>query len=403
MPKYRYTARDDRGNAVNGTLAAANPEALADQLKRMGYLITRFREQAEGRALALSLDQWRRVGFDDLALFNVQLAKMVQVGIPLVSALQTLSQQTENPRLRGVMGDVARQVESGTSFSEALAQHRAVFSELFVSMVHAGEVSGKLDEILQRLAVFAKHQAELRQQLKTAMTYPVVLIIASIGVAALLLVGIIPKFMKIFFEAGVPLPLPTMLLHQLSEILLHDGVVVAAGAGLGLFGVTRWLKSASGRRWLDTVILRLPIIGDLARKAAISRLARTLVTLLTSGVPVLEALSIAERTCGNAVLADAMRDAGANVKKGGVMSEPIQASRQFPPMVVQMVAVGESSGTLDHMLGEIADHYDELVQYGIKRVTALIEPVFLVLIGGMVAFIMASILLPLFRMVNVIG
>jgi len=395
-------ARDERGHAVNGTLAAASPEALADQLKRMGYLVTRWRELAEGHAQAWSLQTFQRVGDDDLALFNVQLAKMVQVGIPLVSALQTLSQQTENARLRTVMSDVARHVESGSSFSEAMAQHRAVFSELFISMVHAGEISGKLDEILQRLAIFAKHQAELRQQVKTALTYPAVLVVASVAVAVLLLVGIIPKFMKIFFEAGVPLPLPTLMLHQLSELLRHYGMAVAAGAGLGGAAVVHWLKTAPGRRWRDTVLLKLPVIGDLARKAAISRLTRTLMTLLSSGVPVLEALSIAEQTCGNAVLADAIRDAQASVKEGGVMSEPMQASRQFPPMVVQMVSVGESSGTLDHMLGEIADHYDELVRYGLKRVTTLIEPIFLVLIGGMVAFIMASILLPLFRMVNVI-
>ena len=342
------------------------------------------------------------MGYDDLALFNVQLSKMIQVGIPLLTALDTLTQQTEHSRLREVIGDVARNVEAGVSFSEALKRHPSVFSDLFINMVHAGEISGKLDDVLRRLADYTRHQAALREQVKTAMTYPVILLVVGVAVIVFLLGGILPKFMKIFFEAGVALPLPTLLLSQLSEVLRHYGLVI-----LGLFiaagvGLRSYVRTPGGRRALDTAVLKVPLIGELARKAALARLSRTLGTLLSSGVPILEALSIAQQTCGNAVIADVVGHAQASVRQGGAISDPLKVSREFPPMVVQMMTVGEASGTLDHMLGEISEHYDELIQHGIKRLTALIEPAFLIVMGGMVAFIMASILLPMFRMVNVI-
>lgn len=402
MPTYHYTARDERGTAVTGTLAAQDPEALADQLKRMGYLVTKSREVAEGPTVEGLFAGLRRVGYADLMHVNVQLSTMIQVGVPLVTALTVLAQQTENPRLREAIGDAARNVEGGASFSEALSRHPGIFSTLFVSMVHAGEVSGKLDEILRRLAAFSKHQLELREQLKTALTYPVLLLVVGIGAAGFLLVSIIPKFMQIFLEANVPLPLPTLLLYQLSVWLRRYGLWLAVGIIAGLTALRWYRLTPAGRRTLDATLLRLPVLGDLARKAAISRLTRTLQTLLSSGVPVLESLAIAGETCGNAVIAGVCETAQASVRQGGTISETLKISREFPPMVIQMMIVGEASGTLDRMLGEIAGHYDELIQHGIKRLTTLVEPAFLILMGGMVAFIMASILLPLFRMVNVI-
>ena len=402
MPNYHYTARDQRGNAVNGTLAAPTPEALADQLRKMGYLVTKSQELIEGVSVESLFAKLRRVGYDDLVLFNVQLSKLIQVGIPLVTALDTLMQQTENPTLRGAIGDVARKVEGGTAFSEALATQPGIFSPLFINMVRAGEVSGRLDDILKRLAVFAKRQAELRQQLMTAMTYPTVLLLVGCAAMAFLLTGIIPKFMKIFLEANVTLPLPTLILYQISQLLRQYWLLllgVLIGVGLA---VRSYVRTPVGRRQFDTALLKVPVIGDLARKAAISRVARTLETLFSSGVPVLESLAIAAETCGNTVIAGACLTAQTSVREGGSMSDPLRVSGEFTPMVVQMIVVGESSGTLDDMLREVAEHYDELIQYSLKRLTALIEPFFLIVMGGMVAFIMASVLLPLFRMINVI-
>ena len=402
MPNYRYTARDERGTAVTGTLAAPSPETLADQLKRMGYLVTQSRELAEGATLETLVEQLRRVGYNDLVLFNVQLSKMVQVGIPLVTALDTLAQQTDNAKLRGAVGDVARNVEGGASFSESLGRHPSIFSRLFINMVRAGEISGKLDEILTRLAAFAKHQAELREQVKTAMTYPVVLLVVGVGVCAFLIAGIIPKFMNIFLEAKVTLPLPTLMLYQLSLFVRRWWIGLLALLAAVMLGVRYYLRTPRGRRWFDTTLLKVPVLGDLARKAALSEVTRTLETLFSSGVPVLESLAIAADTCGNTVIADVCRTAQTSVKQGGAMYDTLKVSREFPPMVVQMIVVGETSGTLDHMLWEIAEHYDELVRHGLKRLTTLIEPAFLVIMAGVVAFIMASILLPLFHMVNVI-
>jgi type II secretory pathway component PulF len=252
------------------------------------------------------------------------------------------------------------------------------------------------------MAVFAKRQAELRQQLATAMTYPVILALVGVVVVSFLVVGIIPRFMKIFLEAGVPLPLPTLLIYQASRLATAYGLWAAAGLVAGGAALRAWARTPMGRRRLDIWLLKLPVLGELIRRSAIANLARTLETLLSSGVPMLESLAIAEATCGNAVFADVCRAAQTGVREGGSLAEPLRVSRQFPPMVVQMVTVGEGSGTLSEMLAEIADHYDELVQHQLKRLTVLIEPFFLIVMGGLVAFIMASVLLPLFRMINVV-
>jgi type II secretory pathway component PulF len=388
---------------VNGTLLAPSPELLAEQLRRAGYFITGAREVAAGAVSSGDLlERLRRVSADDMVLFNVQLSKLIHVGIPLITSLGTLARQAEHPRLRAVLNDVTKTVEGGSAFSEALGRHPALFSTLYVSMVRAGEASGKLDEIFRRLADFTKAQAQLRQQLTTAMAYPMVLLVVGIGVCAFLLTGIVPKFMKIFLEAGVELPLPTRILHQISVIIRTWWPALAAGAAGAAVGLKLALRTSGGRAWVDRCCLAIPVLGDLVRKAATARAVRTLGTLLGSGVPALESLEIAQRTCGNAVLAGVLGEAQAKVREGGAMSETLRESRHMPPIVGEMVAAGESSGTVDAMLLEIAEHFDELIQHAIKRLTALIEPFFLIVMGGLVAFIMASVLLPLFRMVNVI-
>ena len=403
MPSYTYTARDERGQAVNGTMLAATPEALADQLKQMGYFVTGARLVPERTAKAQAwLARFSHIRYDDVVLFNVQLAKMVQVGIPLVGALETLVQQTEQGRLRQVIAEVAKHVEGGSSFSDALARHPTVFSPLYVSMIRSGEVSGRLDEILYRLATFSQQQAELRQQLATALTYPCVLFVVGTLVSTFLVTGIIPKFMRIFLEAGVTLPLPTLLLYRLSDVLRHQwvwlvAVVVVLGVALRWYG-----RTPAGRRLVDTWLLKLPVIGPLLNKVVLCRVARTLETLISSGVPILASLTIVEQTAGNVVIGDVINSVQASVRQGGSLAGPLKASQVFPPMAVQMISVGEASGTLDHMLGQIAEHYELLVRHGIARSTVFIEPLFLMIMGGVVAFIMASILLPMFRLVNVV-
>jgi len=267
-------------------------------------------------------------------------------------------------------------------------------------MVQAGEASGKLDEILVRFAQMSQRQGDVRQQLKTALTYPCLLMVVGTLIIAFLVVGVIPKFMKIFLEAGVALP--TLLLYRLSEFVRHawPGLILLA-AGL-VAGFRHYAKTPQGRRRLDGLMLRVPVIGGLARQAALSRFARTFETLVSSGLPILEALEIVEQTVGNVIIGDVVKRVQDNARQGGSMTEPLRTSREFPPMAVQMIAVGEAAGKLDYMLAQIADHYDMLVGYGIKRATAFVEPLFLGIMGGVVALIMASVLLPMFRLVNVI-
>ena len=403
MPNYRYTARDERGAPVTGTLAASNPEALADQLKRMGYLVTQSRELAESGTLeALLSAGFKRVSFDDLALFNVQLSKMVQVGIPLVTGLNILAQQAENSRLQEAARAVAIRVEGGASFSEALERHPAIFSELFINMIRAGETSGRLDEVLKHLADFAERQASLHEQLKTALVYPCMLLVVGIAIMIFLVTGIIPKFMDIFLQAQVPLPLPTEVLYRIGQAVRFYWPLLLGGLGLAIWLIRWYLNTPKGRRRLDRLLLKCPVVEGIVRKVAVSRFARTLQMLLKSGVPILESLSISGKTCGNVVISDVVNLAERSVKEGGTLSRPLKGNPEFPPMVAQMMVVAEASGTMEVMLGEIADHYDTLVAHGVRRASALVEPIFLGGMGGMVAFIMASVLLPLFRMVNVI-
>lgn len=401
MPSYRYLARDERGRAVSGLMEAGTLEALADQLKGMGYLVTKAQEVRKP-ANAPAILGWGRVGPEELALFNVQLATLIHVGIPLVTALQTLQAQTESRRLRETIDRVAADVERGHAFSEALTTHPTVFSQLFINVVHAGEASGKLEDILTHLAEFHQRQVELRQQLATALTYPCLLLVLGIGIVGFLVTSIIPKFMDIFLDAGVPLPLPTLILYAISQALRHHwpwllGAVMAMGILL-----RQSLRSPAGRRQADAWVLGLPVIGSLCRYAVISRVARTLETLLSSGVPILQSLSIAAGTAGNVVMADVVRDMEASVRQGGTLVEPLKHNPTIPPMAAQMIAVGESSGTVDRMLKEVADHYDRLIAYQLKRAMAVVEPLFLIIMGGLVAMIMASVLLPLFRLVNTI-
>ena len=388
---------------MTGTMGAPTPEALADHLKQMGYLVTRAEEVSDvGTQLTSALRWTGRVGADQLVLLNIQLSKMIQVGIPLMTALNTLESQTAHRVLRQALGLVARDVEAGLSFSEALARQPHVFSPLFVSMIKAGEASGKLDEILGRLATFSQRQAELREQLRTALTYPCLLLLVGVAIIGFLVVGIIPKFMAIFLEAHVPLPLPTRVLYAISQMVRQHGLIMLA-ALIGVGTVVRsGLRTSAGRRWWDATVLRLPVVGPLATHAALCRFSRTFESLASSGVPILDALIMLQETSGNIIYQEAIKTVEDSVRQGGSIAEPLKTSGAFPPMAIQMLSIGEASGTLDHMLGQLAEHYDLLLRHGLKRAMAFVEPLFLGIMGSMVAFIMASVLLPMFRLVNVV-
>lgn len=402
MPTYLYKARDAAGRRVKGTMDAPSKDALAGKLHNLGYLATEVVEALPGLRLEGLLDRFKRIATEDLILFNVQLSNMINAGIPLLTALNTLSRQIEHRRLKEAVGNVARNVEAGESFSEALSKHLRIFSKLFVSMVRAGEASGRLDRILARFAQFIEQQAELKQKVRSALFYPTILLAAGIGVTLYIVTAVIPQFVEIFVKTGIPLPLPTVILYRVGTALKRFWDLLILG-GLALWLGTGYYASTEGGRFrVDRIKLGLPLFGTLFRKAAISRFARTLGTLVASGVPLLQSLDIVREVIGNEVLARIIGSTRTAVEKGEPISESIRVSEEFPPDVVQMIAVGEETGKLDEMLNKVSDFYDISLGYTVKRLTTLLEPILLVIMGCLIGFIMASLLLPMLDMIKIL-
>jgi type IV pilus assembly protein PilC len=346
------------------------------------------------------MDRFKRIGSDDMLMFYIQFSNMISSGITILMALSTLAKQTSNKALGQTIGEVSRQIEGGSTLSEAMSYHPRVFSKLFVNMVKAGEASGNLDAVLMRYAVFFEHQEEIKEKVKAALFYPVILLTFGIIVMLFIVTFVIPQFAQIYIRAGVRLPIPTLIVYKFG-LLIKRGwyILIAAAAAITL--LLRWYaRSDKGSLIIDTFKLHLPIVGDLYKKVAISRFTRTLGTLLGSGVPILQSLDITKEVAGNRILEQIIADARRYVEKGEHLAEPLKVSNEFPPDVVQMISVGEESGNLDGMLNKVADFYDMTVNYAIKKLTTIIEPVFLLILGCMVGTIMASMLMPIFDMVK---
>jgi type IV pilus assembly protein PilC len=400
MPNFSYKVRDESGKPVSGFMEAANTDALASKLRKLKYTVISITEKTVPFSIDNFLARFTRVKISDLVMFNVQLSNMIGAGISLPSSLLTLSEQIENERLRNAVSEVYNDIKGGQTFSDALKKHQDIFPPIFTNMIRAGEVAGNLDEILNRLATFVEHEAELRQKITTALFYPLILAVVGTVVVVLIIVTILPSFAKIFIEANVPLPLPTLVLYNLNLAIrgYWKQFIVAVIALSFLF---RWYKKTpTGKYYFDSFLLKLPVWGKLIRESTIARLTRTLASLISSGVPMLQALEVTEKTIDNAIISKVLRDVYSSVSKGETISEPLRKSGQFPAMPIHMIAVGEETGALDAMLNKVADFYDMATEYSIKRITSLLEPIFLVIIGGMVGFIFASILLPIFQMVK---
>ncbi|KPK40934.1 MAG: hypothetical protein AMJ78_06645 [Omnitrophica WOR_2 bacterium SM23_29] len=401
MAIYRYKARDQRGKSVGGIMDAPSQVELADRLRKMGYVITGI--SPAGRAINLDklFLRFQHIKPEDMILFNVQLSNMVDAGLALLTALRTISVQTENKALKKVIEDISVRVESGSSLSEAMQNYPRCFSKLMVSMIRAGEASGNLGLVLKRLADFGESELDLRQKVSSALLYPAVLSVAATAVIIFIVTFIIPKFAEIFSKVGVPLPLFTRILNVAGLTIKNYWYLLILGIVILLFGVRIYITTQNGRLRFDSFKLSIPITGPLIRKAAISRFARTLAMLSASGVHILESLEILEGTIGNEVLARVITTVREGVRGGTKISEPLKISGEFPPDTVQMIAAGEETGNLDGMLNKTADLYDAAVSYSIKRLTTLLEPLFLVIMGCVVAVIMASILAPMFDLVKV--
>jgi type IV pilus assembly protein PilC len=400
MAIFTYKARDTTGRAVSGNMEVASRTELIDKLHKMGYMPTKVAESKPGLEFMTILDKLKRIKSDDMLMFYIQFSNMISSGITILMSLSTLAKQIENKTLRETLGEVARQIEGGSTLSGAMALHTRIFPKLFVNMVKAGEASGNLDAVLMRYAVFFEHQADIKEKVKGALFYPMILLTFGIIVMLFIVTFVIPQFAQIYIKAGVCLPIPTLIVYKIGLIIKNDWYIVFASIIAIVLFIKFYARTDRGSLMIDTIKLRFPVVGDLYRKVAISRFARTLGTLLGSGVPILQSLDITKEVAGNRILAQIIADARGYVEKGEHLAEPLKVSNEFPPDVVQMISVGEESGNLDGMLNKIADFYDMTVNYAIKKLTTVIEPVFLLILGCMVGVIMASMLMPIFDMVK---
>ena len=403
MALYKYTARDASGKRLTGTQEAPDPDALLDRLSSRGYIVTKIEPTsatASSKPFLGGFSIGGKVKEEQFIFFNIQLSNMIEAGLTLLSALENILSQVKSKKLREVLRGVANSIEGGKSFSESASQYPKVFNELFTTLVMVGETSGTLEIILNRYAKLLEDQFELKKKVKSAMMYPIILMIVSVGIVALMVTMVVPNFVKIFVKSGVPLPWPTRFLYGLSQITRKYFLMITVICILLFIMVNFIKKTPWGNRWFNAMSLRLPMFGSLNQKVIMSRWARTLGTLIGGGVPIMQALIISKRVAQNVVIEAGLERASQAVEKGARLGDTLKEDKEFPVEVVQMINVGEESGTLDKMLIKMADFYDKLIGYQVKRLSEMIEPTFLIFVGGIVGFIMLSMLLPIFDMIK---
>lgn len=396
---YQWSGKNLRGLVESGEITASSREEVMAQLRGKNILPTAITEKKK-RGLDFFL---RRIKDKDLVVFTRQFATMIDAGLPLVQALDILSTQVENKALAAAVSSIKSDVESGSTYADALRKHPRIFSELYVNMVAAGEAGGILDTILNRLAAYIEKAMKLKKKIRGAMIYPAVVTTVAVLVIAIIMVFVVPTFAKMFSELGGILPLPTRIVIAISSFLGGIGGLIVLGifVALAIF-ITQVRRTEKGKLITDRGLLNTPIFGILLRKAAIAKFTRTLGTLISSGVPILDALEITAKTSGNKVIEKAIFEVRSAISEGKTVSEPLMKARIFPPMVNHMVAVGESTGALDSMLAKIADFYDDEVDAAVSNLTAMLEPILIVFLGGAVGFVVISMYLPIFKIITLI-
>ncbi|MFN8606198.1 MAG: type II secretion system F family protein [Vulcanimicrobiota bacterium] len=408
MPTFVYEARDATGQLRKDTIEAANLRAATQRLQEQRMTVIQIKAKAAGAGadgFAGLLSRMKKVDEQALTVFSRQFATMINAGLAMVRCLDILSEQTEDKKLRETLIQVRRDVEGGSTLSNSLAKHPQVFSMLYISMVKAGEMGGVLDEVLERLAGFMEKDFALKKKVKSALTYPVVILLMATGIVFFLVTYILPTFVALFEGMSLALPLPTQILIAITKGARNPAVMIPLLAllGVGGFFVGQYIKTPAGRKQYDMMKLNIPVFGLLNRKVAISRFCRTLGTLLSSGVPIMQALEIVGRASGNEIIAMTVTKVRESIREGESIASPLGASGMFPPMVTQMVAVGEETGNLDAMLSKIADFYDTEVEYMLASLTSMLEPIMIVGMGGIVGFIVISVFLPLYQLIGNIG
>ncbi len=400
MNTYQYTAKDKSGHTVMGILDAASEAEAAEVLHKKELIIVSV---AQTKKKAAASKETGKIGLDDLVIFSRQLATMIDAGIPLVQSLGILGEQIENKHLKSVVVAVRQDIEAGMSFCDALAKHPKIFSELFINMSRAGEASGMLDEVLDRLATYLEKTSSLNRKIKSSLVYPAVVITMAILITAVLLLKVVPTFKGIFEMLGGQLPLPTLILIGISD-LLRQYVLFVAGAFVVLgFLFKKYISTEKGRYNFDNQKLKVPVLGTLFRKVALAKFSRTFSTLVKSGVAILSALDIVAKTSGNKVVEEAVANCRVAVRNGEPISRPLSKSGVFPAMVCRMIGVGEQTGQLEKMLSKIADFYDEQVDAAVAALTSMIEPLVIALLGIIIGGIVISLFLPIFKITELIA
>ena len=399
---FQWSGKTTRGVIESGEITAATKEEVAAQLRRKNITPTLITEKKAGKKLFGGFGEGK-VNDKDIVVFTRQFSTMIDAGLPLVQALDILSTQVENKTLARVLGEIKENVEAGSTYADALKKHPRVFSELYANMVAAGEAGGILDTILNRLAAYIEKAMKLKKKVKGAMVYPIVVSTVAVAAIAIIMIFVVPTFEKMFAQLGGTLPLPTQMIIGLSKFLAGIGGMLTGGAIVGIVvALKQFRRTEKGTHITDTILLKLPIFGVLLNKVAVAKFTRTLGTLVSSGVPILDGLEITAKTSGNKVIEYAIMEVRKQVTGGKTLADPLTKAKVFPPMVTHMISVGESTGALDTMLNKIADFYDDEVDAAVNALTSMMEPMLMVFLGGSVGFIVVAMYLPIFKLITLI-
>ena len=401
MPVFEVRGFDSQGRTIKDVFDADSEKALRLQLKREGIFIEQIIEKGATAKRRGEIDfskYFERISISDLSIVTRQLATLIKAGIPLVEAIAALVEQTSNMKMKNILSDIKNRLNEGSNLADALSHYPDVFSNLYVNMVRAGETSGTLEIVLERIADYTENQAKLRAKITSALTYPVIMLFVAIGIISFLFVAVVPKITRIFEEMKASLPLPTKILIAISSFVRDYWWLLFLVIGAGIYFTIKYIRSPAGKIKFDSLMLRAPVIGEITRMLAMARFSRTLSTLLRSGVPILQAMDIVKNILNNQILLSALEEARNSIREGESIAIPLKKSGQFPPLVIHMIAVGERSGQLEDMLNNVADTYDYQVEARLGALTSLLEPIMILSMGAVIFFMVISILLPILQL-----
>jgi type IV pilus assembly protein PilC len=402
MPVYTWVAKTRKGRTLKGDIEAVDETVALSQLKRRKLAVKKIKPKPKDLFENVAFMQ-PKVTKKDIVIFTRQFSTMIDAGLPLVQGLNILADQAENATFKKILKQITRDVEGGATLAEALKKHPKVFDNLFVNLVAAGEVGGILDTILQRLANYIEKAEKLKSQIKGAMTYPIVVVSVAVLVIAVILIFVIPVFQEMFEGFGSALPVPTQIVVRMSNFMKANIHYMIGAFIVFIFLFRKYRNTAKGRKQTDTLALKLPVFGPLLKKVAVARFTRTLGTMISSGVPILDALEVVAKTSGNVVLEEVIFEVRSSIAEGQTIAEPLSETDIFPGMVIQMISVGEATGALDTMLEKIADFYDGEVDTAVDALTSMLEPLLMVFLGGSIGGLVIAMYLPIFKMAGAIG